>query len=802
MDLAQKKIFMYVQAKVNYEDIELTADYMEMSIDRKEVYARGRKDSTGQITGKPVYKDGEETYETAELRYNFETRKAWVMDIRMKQEGIGAETAYIHSHITKRDSSGTLNIKDGKFTTCDAPEPHFYFAITKGQMIPDKMIVSGPAYLVVEGVPIYIIGLPFGFFPKQEKQASGIIMPKYGEEERRGFYLRDGGYYFDINDKMDLTLTGGIYSRGSWQLGTRSSYRKIYKFNGNVGFNFANNVLGEKGLPNFKKQKDFSVQWSHSQDPKAHPLRTFNASVNFSTSKYDQINTYSNYQNPLDHLTNTKSSSISYNRKFTNKLFNFTAKLGHTQNSNDRSVVLNLPQANFTVNRFYPFRFGDSGAKQKWYEKIEMRYNASVENRIKSREDSIFNPEILNKLRNGFQHEIPVSASFKFKRVQNLTMTPSLSYKGLLYFSQIEKSWDPVMDSIIINRINKLQYIQAFSPNVSLSYTPKIYGMFYFKKGRITQMRHVMSPSVSVSYRPDLGYDMGKYYRTLLMMEEDANGRLIETERDYSIFEQGVYSLPSVAGRYGTVSFNLGNNLEMKLKDPADTTGQTKKVKLIESLNLSTNYDIFRDSMNLMPIQLTARTRILDQFDLNFRSVFNPYAIDTVYRSGRAYVQTVGQYEITRSGKPARMTDADFSVGFSLPLRNRKEKRPETRQSQPANEPQGMPDARSQWNLRVDYGFRYSKPLYESRITQTLRFNGDFSLTQKWRVTFSSGYDFVLKEFTYTTFGLQRDLHCWAMSLDLVPFGQRKSYTFTLSAKASLLKDVRYRKEKLWYDNL
>lgn len=800
VDLVENKIRIYGEGRVTYQGMEITADYIEMSTDKKELLAKGTRDSLGNLISKAVYKDEKDTYETAELRYNFESKKAYVIEVRMKQEGLGSDAGFIHSHITKRDSTGLLNIKDGKFTTCDAEHPHFYFAITKGQMAPDGGIVSGPAYLVVEDVPLYPIGLPFGFFPKQEKQASGIIMPKFGEEARRGFYLREGGYYWAVNDKMDLTLTGGIYSRGSWQLGARTNYRKRYKFSGGFGLNIANNVLGEKGLPNYSKQNDFSVQWNHAQDPKAHPMRSFNASVNLSSSKYDQLNTYSNYQNPLQHMTNTKSSSIAYNQRFTNKLLNFTARIGHTQNSNDRSVVLNLPQANFSVNRFYPFKKG-SGAGTKWYEKIEMRYSSSFESRIKAREDSIFNPEIFNKMKTGFQHEIPILASFK--PFNNMTITPSVSYKGLLYFSQITKSWDPTMDSIIIDRINRLSYVQAISPNINLSYTPRIYGMFYPKFGRVVQVRHVMNPSISFSYRPDLGYDMGKYHRTLLRMEEDAEGNLVAREQEYSIFEQGgLYSLPSVAGRYGSINFSLGNNLEMKVKNPSDTTGQLKKVKLLESLNLSTSYDIFRDSMNLSPPQLTARARILEQFDINFRSVFNPYAIDTVYRQGHSYVTTIGAYEVTRSGRLLRLTDADLTIGFSLPLKQRQGGQPAGQRSQQQETQVGMIDFSNQWNLRVDYGFRYSKPLFDHTITQTLRFNGDMRLSEKWRVTFSSGYDFTRNEFTYTTFGLHRDLHCWEMHLDLVPFGVRKSYTFTLSAKANLLKDVRYRKEKLWYDNL
>lgn len=807
ISLSDKKIRMYGQAKVTYEKMEITADYIEMSIDRKEISATGRKDSTGQLVGTPVIKDEKETIEAKEFRFNFDTKKAFLTEIRMKQEPEG----FIHSHYTKRDSTGTLNIRDGKYTTCDAPEPHFYFFITKGMMVPDKMIVTGPLYLVVEGVPLYPIGLPFGFLPKQQKRASGILMPKYGEERNRGFFLRDGGYYFAINDRMDLSLTGGIYSRGSWSLGTQSRYKKIYKYQGNLGINIANNIMGEKGLSGYSKQKDYRVTWSHAQDPKANPYNEFNASVNFSSSSYDKNNTYSDNtnqnQNPLERLTNQKSSSITYRRKFTNKLFNFTAKIGHSQNSIDSTFVLNAPSGSFTVGRIYPFKWASSGGREKWYEKIEMRYTSSFENKVKVREDSLFMPDIFSKMRNGFQHEIPLSASFK--PIPNMTFTPSLNYQGVLYFSYIEKTWDPVLDKAIINRINQLQYVQALTPNFNLSYSPRIYGFYNFKGGRISTIRHMMSPSISFGYRPDLGYDFGKFQRTLVTMDS-VQGRAITNEQSYSIFDEGIYQLPSVAGRYGNISFSLSNNLEMKVKNPSDTTGQLKKVKLLESLSISTSYDIFRDSLNLSPIQLQARTMILGQFNLSFRSVFNAYTFDSIVSYGRTIYQTINTFEISKSGKPVRLTDADFSLGFSLPIKPQQKEGSKTQQKEgsqtqqkpkpTSNESDDLVDFSTKWNLRVDYNFRYAKPYKVSTITQSLRLAGDLGLTKKWKINFSSGYDFVNKKVTYTTIGIIRDLHCWQMSINVVPFGEFKSYTFSISANGSLLKDIKYQKIKDWRD--
>lgn len=801
ISMTDKKIRMYGGAKITYQKMEVTADYIEMSIDRKELYATGRKDTSGQLTGKPVFKDGEETIECKELRFNFNSKKSYVVDVVMKQEPEG----FMHSQYTKRDSSGTLNIKDGKYSTCDAPEPHFYFNITKGMMVPNKMIVTKALYLVVEGIPLYVIGLPFGFLPKQQKRATGILMPKYGEERNRGFFLRDGGYYFAFNDKLDLSLTGGIYSRGSWSLGAQSRYRKIYKYSGNLGFNIANNITGEKGLDGYKKQKDFSVTWSHAQDAKANPYNDFNASVNFSSSSYDKNNTYydnsTQNQNPLERLTNQKSSSISYRRKFANPLFNFTAKLGHSQNSIDSTVVLNAPSGNFSIGRIYPFKWASKGAKQKWYEKIEMRYTSSFENKVKAREDSIFKPEIFSKMRNGFQHEIPLSASFK--PIENMTFTPSLNYQGMLYFSYIEKTWDPALNKVIINRINQLNYVQALSPNFNLSYSPRIYGFFDFKRGKIKTIRHMMSPSLSFGYRPDLGYDFGRFQRTLVTMETDDKGLMYADEQSYSIFDEGIYRLPSVAGRYGNISFSLGNNIEMKVKNPSDTTGQLKKVKLLESLNLSTSYDIFRDSLKLSPVQLTARTMILEQLNLSFRSVFNAYAIDSSIRYGRTTYRTINTFEVSRSGKPLRLTDADFSLGFAFPLKAKQQASSQAQSKPKPKEPDSgeFKDYKPKWNLRVDYNFRYSKPYLESTITQSLRLSGDLGLTEKWNLTFSSGYDFVNQKFTYTTMGISRNLHCWTMNINLVPFGEFKSYTFSISANGSLLKDIKYEKRKDWRDN-
>lgn len=799
MSFNDNKIRLYGDVNIVYKDIELFADYVEISIDKKEVFARGVTDSTGQVSGKPRFKQGEEEIKAGEIRYNFKSQKALITDvIKPENEGL------LHSHITKRFPDGTLNIKDGKFTTCDAEHPHFYFAISKGKVVPEKSMVSGPAYLVVEDIPLYFIGLPFGYFPQQRKKTSGLIMPQYGNEVNRGYYLRNGGWFFALNDNFDLKLTGDIYSRGSWKSSALTNYSKRYKFRGTVDFAYARNVTGDKDFAFlndsklYKKGTDFSIRWSHNQDPKAHPLRTFNANVNMSTGSYDKLN--SGINNSAAYLTNTKSSSISYNRKFHNPLFNFTAKLGHTQNSRDSSLVLNLPTASFTVGRFYPFKRKVRVGKQKWYEKIDMRYKSSVNNKIKAKENQIFTahvmdslPGLIDNLQNGFKHEIPMSATFKL--IPNLNLTPSLSYKGLLYLYSTHKEWDPEEKAVIESRINQPQYVHALSPNINMTYNPQIFGYYEFKKGKIKTIRHVLKPALSLSFRPDLGYDDSEYYQTY---QSNESGR----ESKHNIFSDGLYSLPNVAGRLGMVNFSIGNTLEMKILDPADSTGVgLKKVKLLENLNINSSYNIFADSLNLAPIRLTARTKVLNNVNINFSSTFDPYSW-VQYKDENDRIRSVktNVFEVNNSGKPARLSNASLSVGFSLPIKTKSRKSSGSGGSfyQEDGVDYGMP-----WNVRFDYSFRYNRvnPFVDSRITQTLRFSGSFKFSPNWNFRYSSGYDFVDKKLTYTNLSVERSLHCWSMRFNIIPFGKRKSYSFQINVNANLFKDVKFRKEKTWWDN-
>ena len=790
------KIKMYGDAKVTFKDKEITADYIEMTMDKKELFAKSLADSTGQVNSRPKFKDGEEEFEVTILRYNFASGKAWVTDAQTKIEG--QESSVLHSHITKMDTAGNLHIKDGKYTTCDHPtDPHFYFAITKGIMTSKKSVISGPAYLVIEGIPIYFLGLPFGFFPKQEKKTSGIIMPKFGEEKNRGLYLRDFGYYFAGGEKMDLTFKGDIYSKGSWKASTTSRYKKRYKFNGSVGLTVANNIYGEKDIDDNDPQRDFSIRWSHSQDSKAHPYRNFSANVNFSSSKFNLNNTYETQQK----MNSTKSSSITFSRKFPNKLFNFTAKIGATQNSQTDKVSMNLPSGTFTVNRFYPFKRKSRIGKQKWYEKIDMRYSSNFENRVNSTGLDFQNMTLVDSLENGFKHSVPIQASFKL--IPHMTLTPSLKYQGLLFFNYSLKEWDEETQEVLISRFNQLRYVQSLAPNINLNYSPRIYGTYTFKGEGGAIVRHVAKPSLSFNYRPDIGYDDSRYYDSVQMY---AN----RDEQRYSIFDEALYRLPSVSGRSGNVNFRLGNNIEMKVRDKADTTGQMKKIKLIDDLSLSTSYNIFKDSLNLAPISLSARTRLLSNFDIKLSGTLDPYSI--YMDTARSYAHTISTFELKQSGKPARLTNARASMSFSLPMKKSQGGGARS-QAQDIPPDQGFGSRGNMdygdyweydmpWSIRVSYSFVYSKPYFESKITQSANFSGNFSLTPNWKIDFSSGYDFVEGELTYTRLTINRKLHCWNMSLNLVPFGNYKSYTFQINVVSNMFKDVKFRKERSWRDNI
>jgi lipopolysaccharide assembly outer membrane protein LptD (OstA) len=814
-DLRSKKVSLVQNARVTYGSIELTADSIVLDMETGSVYATGRVDSTGRMAGLPVYKDGSEEFESKELTYNFKSRKGVIRNVTTQQEG-----GYLQSLTTKRQEDGTLHVNRSKFTTCDAEHPHFYLALPKAKVYPGEKIVSGPAYMVVADIPLPLV-LPFGFFPVQQKRASGIVMPKYGQEARRGYFLSNGGYYFALSDYFDLKLTGTLYTNGTWLADAATSYRLRYRFSGTFGFSYANNVTSYKGLPDYGKSTNYRISWTHSQDAKANPGSRFSASVNMSSSGYDRNNSYE----VSEHVTTTRQSSISYSRTWAGTPFSFATSLNQSQNVQNKTMVLNLPKGSFNVSRIYPFKPKKPVAKSRWYHDLTTQYTASFENKIDTYDSLLFTSAVWRSMKNGFKHEVPVS--LQIRPFNNFSISPSMRYTGVLYTQRIEKRWDPdyydedknkVVPSVINDTIRGLTYGQALVPSVSASFNPSIYGTFQFtrKGSRIESIRHVMKPSVSFSYSPDSEFLTSDMFRTV---QYDTTGRT----REYSIYEGSIYGTPSTGKRSGTVAFSLSNIVEAKVFAKNDTTGKPKKIKLIESLSMNTSYNIFSDSLNWSPLSMSFRTTLAQNINVQAGSSFNFYALSDAGT-------TINRLAVTQGMGLARLTSLNMSLDLDLgqllkgKSSNRQLQTPgqgsQAQATAPGEQNPAGSASRSNlplenknldefgyvrfdvpWSLRMAYNFNYSKPGLRSNITQTMTMSGDVRLTPKMAINYNTGYDFKQKEITMTRVGITRDLHCWEMSFSWIPIGYMKSWNFTIRAKASMLQDLKYERRKDYHEN-
>ena len=797
---SKNKIFMFKNAQVKYKDIELKADYIELNRDSNVIHATGLPDSTGTIVGKPIFKQAEQEFEADEIRYNFLTKKGIVYGVVTEQEG-----GFIHSGKTKLVNDSTYNLVDGKYTTCDAEHPHFYLQMTKAKVLSNKKIVTGPAYLVVEDVPIYFLFIPFGFFPNSPRYSSGFLMPTYGEEINRGFFLRDIGYYWAANDYFDVALRGDIFSKGSRGLKFHTNYRLRYKFSGGFDFNYYKNITGDKGLPDYKIQNDFAITWNHSMDSKASPNQTFSASVNFSTSQYDQNNAYSTQ----NYLTNTKQSSVSYTRRWDILPFSMSANFRHSQNSRDTTITLTLPQLTFNVNRLYPFKPKNASGKEKWYQKIGMSYTFDMQNSINTKEYNLFHSSLVKDWQNGIKQSIPISTSFKLLKF--ITVSPSFNYNERWYTQQIRKAWDPLKQAVEVSD-TIYGFTRDYDYSISVGASTKMYGFYMPRntKSNIKGIRHLMTPSLSFSMQPDFsnpGYGM---YGTVEYY--DSQGRPVSLR--YPYHQGGIYGTAG-QGRSGSVGFNLNNTVEMKMLNTNDTVSKEKYkiLKLIDQLSLSTNYNLAADSLNMSNINVAARTKIAG-VDVNMGAILDPYA----YENGHL----INVYEFQKYGKIARLTSANMAFGYAFKSKSKEDKE---KLKQPLG-PDGKPMAKSEdqkvidaarknypgipeyadfslpWDFRFDYNLSYSKPDPKgaANINQTLGFNGNISLTKGWQIGFSSGLDVQKMEVTFTQFNIFRDLHCFQMSLNIVPFGYRQSYSFTLRATAAMLQDLKLSKQDSFYD--
>ena len=816
-----RTVELFKGGHIAYQDIVLEADYIRYEMDNNLVIAHGMPDSVGIMAGNPSFKDANNSFESKMLRYNFKTQKGYIEEVITEQEG-----GYLHAQQTKKQNNGHIHLKDGKYTTCDAEHPHFYIAITKGISMPGDKIVTGPAYIVLADVPLPI-GLPFGFFPNSKTKTSGIIIPKYGEEQRRGFYLREGGYYFAMNDYMDLKITGDIYTNGTWGLRVGSNYRLNYRFSGTLNVKYFKNITGYKDIEGlYSVSRDYSIGWSHAQDSRANPSSSFRASVNLSSSSYDRNHT----RNINNVMTNTKQSSISYTKSWPNSPFNLSASLNHSQNSNNKSVNMTLPKISLNMSRINPFKRKSGTGPKRFYEDIQLSYTSILENRISTYDSLLFTDDVWDDMKNGYKHSIPLSLSIKpFRKtpmLQSFAITPSVNYNGILYSKQTMKFisdydesvvdgvtyYDPIVTDSIIN---KFSYAHTLFPSIGSGIAPKVYGMYQFTgNGRIEAIRHVMTPSASISYVPDMSSIQANYYRAVY---DEVN---MDTLEIYSIYEDQIYGTPTTRGASGSLNLSLRNNIEAKMRSKNDTVDELEKVKILDNLNFNTSLNLFHNDTLTpawRPVSFNGNTRIFNnKLNISFRGVLDPFG----YNESRSRTR---ETYYSQTGKLVRLTSASISAGFTLKSKQDKsgdgDRDASTQESQlnrpdmATDDPMATYDPNMEdyygdyvdfdipWSLRVDYNFSYTKPRDVSNVVQTVRASGDFSLSPKWKIGFSTGYDLDRRQFTTTNLSIYRDLHCWEMRISVVPFGSFKSYNFQINAKSGILTDLKYNKRKSWQDN-
>ena len=815
-DLKGKKVYLWGQAQIDYQDITLKADYIVFNMSDNTVFASGwYNDSAKTITGRPVFKQKNETFEAEELTYNFKTKKGYITQIKTEQDG-----GYLHSEITKRNANGEVNMRHGKFTTCDLDHPHFYLALSKAKVIPEDKIVSGPAYMVVGDVPLPI-GIPFGFFPHTSKNSkSGFLIPAYGEDKIRGFKLQNGGFYWAINDYADAVITGDIYTRGSYGLQVASNYKYRYHFSGRASAGYYHNIYNDS-----TKKNDYVIQWSHVQDAKANPFSTFNASVNMSSSTFDRQNAM---YNPAGRVTNTKTSSIMYSHRWPSLPLNMSMGMRHSQNNITRDVTMDLPSFSLNSTTIYPFRRKNMTGKMRWYENIQTLYSSSFENTVITKDSLLFTRHAFDSLNTGFRHSIPVSTNIKIGNFFNIT--PSINYTGMIYTKYIRKLYNiNAIDTLTNTHLqtisrDTLAYIHGWAPSIGFTCNPKIYGMYQFRRSRIKAIRHVMSPTASFTYTPDMKGLTPDYYRSYIdYSQRDPADSTKHREVFYSMFEKGRYGTPTARGRTGTLALSLRNTLEMKILSKTDTGVTTKKVPILENFDFNTAYNPYAEkgTRKWSNINMNAGTRLFEgKYNIRMTALFNPYQYVKHEKLNAAMIKNPADryfykdtitfmYELP--GHPlARMTNLTLSIGTSWRSAE-KGKKKEGEKSQPSpgtiDPVTGLPtsgyvDFDIPWSLNLNYDFSYSRPYETTRLTQTIRVSGDFSLTKKWKTTFSSGYDMVNKKLSATTFTVIRDLHCWEMRFTCVPFGPSQMYLFSINVKAAMLRDLKYDKRQSWYDTM
>jgi lipopolysaccharide assembly outer membrane protein LptD (OstA) len=786
-DIVNSMVYLYNGAEVFYGDINLKADYIIIDQRKKLVYAQGVKDSTGKVVGKPVFSDNGQVYNSEEMMYNFETRKGKIKEVTTN-EGQG----YLLADDVKKNEYDEVFIRNGKFTTCNLPHPHFYINLTKAKNITDKT-VSGPAYLVVEDVPLPL-AIPFGFFPRKSGRSSGILMPEIGEDRELGFFLRNGGYYFGINEFFDLALRGDIYSKGSYGFNAASRYNVKYKYNGSFNTSFTDRRFGEPNTASFIRNKDFSIRWNHNQDPKAIPGTRFSASVNIATRNNYRNNITTNIQSITQ---NNLNSSISFSKMWDGSPFSLSGSMTHAQNLTNGTVSLGLPNVSFNMSRIFPFEPKNRVGDQKWYHRIGVSYSADALNRISTYDSLLFKKETLKDFQNGIRHSIPISTSFN--AFKYLTLSPFVNYTERWYFNSVEKNWNG--ESLLTDTVQGFSRSGEYNGGISMS--TRIYGMYPVNKAGIVAVRHVMTPSISYSYRPDFSESSFGYYKTV---QSDTTGKTSL----YSIFENnnGLFGSPG-GGKSSMLSYTLDNNLEMKVKKETDTGSVIKKIRLFDSFRFSGSYNMAADSLKLSDIFASARTVLFEKVNIDISAVFDLYALqaDTF-----GTFHKVNQFEYKTNNRIARLKQASVSIGTSLNPDAFKDKNASAVKTAPKNKydyaelemlnryPQYYVDWTIPWNIAINYVLSYSRPLKTSTTQQSVNFNGDVSITQKWKIGFTSGYDFTNSKITPTALNIYRDLHCWDLAINWIPFGTYQRYSVDLKVRASILQDLKLSRRREFYE--
>ncbi len=826
---------LFGSSHVKYQDMDLKSEQIYMCLDSSLVHATGAVDSLGQKFGTPVFQMGSDTYENDTMAFNFKTKKGIIQDVYTEQED-----GFLTSELAKRGATGELYLQHGKYTTCDEPHPDFYIAMSRAKVRPGKNVVFGPAYLVVCDVPVPL-AVPYGFFPFTKSYSSGFIMPTYGDETERGFYLRDGGYYFAISDKMDLKLLGEIYTKGSWGISAASNYRKRYRYSGSVYGSYQNTINGEKNMPDYAKQTSFKIQWSHRQDAKANPFSNLSASVNFATSSYERNNLTSMY-NPQSMTQSTRTSSVSYSTGFSSIGLTLSTTMNLSQNMRDSTISMTLPDLNISISRFYPFKRRHMVGKERWYEKISMSYTGHFSNSISTKEDKLLKSNLIKDWRNGMQHSIPISANFTLFNYINVN--PSISFTDRTYSNKVMQSWDMASQSVV--RDTTYGFYNVYNWSLSLSASTKLYGYYIPSRklfgNKIDRIRHVLTPQVSLSYAPDFSASRYGYYDTY--QKTDANGNVSLVE--YSPYQGQLYGVPG-KGKTGSVSFDLSNNIEMKIRDRNDSL---RKISIIDELGGSMSYNMAAKIRPWSDLSARLRLKLTKSYTFNLSAVFASYVYeaDSVGATPRLSEHTtywekgkIGRFQGMSQNLSYTIDNTKVANLFKWLRGERVDKKNKGRDKDSDDDEnevetnvdkdleQGKHGAKREnagtaetdedgymlfslpWSISFGYGitmrentdvkkFNYNSMRYPYKFTQNLNMSGNIRISDGWNISFSSGYDFENKKISMTTASLSRDLHCFNMSCSVV-LSPYTSYNFSFRCNASTLTDALKYDKRSGYSN-